>query len=464
MKDFFYKYSNREDLTAIRTTKEVISYKQLFELAKEISGYLIQNHFTSQKYVPIIASNSAEFIILIISLWNAGFVPVPLNTRWTEKEIELVLKRNQFDVIFFEKNFENKINHLDIKKFSINNLQSYKSNKTENIDYDESVVIFTSGTTDIPKGVVHTFTSLSNSILNSKEILNQNISDRWLASLPFYHIGGFQIICRALSSGCEIIISDDLDNNSIINCINKFNPTHISLVSTQLRRLIDSNVRLNPALKLTLIGGGFSDDELIIRSDKLGWKPYRVYGSSETASFVTAANANEIISKPRTVGKPMKNVLIKISNDNEVLISTESLFKYYLNDTDETNIKNKNGFYFSGDIGFIDGDDYLFIEARRHDLIITGGENVNPYEVENELIKISEIKEACVFPLQDAQWGQIVAAALVLKSEINQEKIECDLKKNLSSYKIPKKFFFVDEIPKTSLGKFERNKIREMFA
>jgi O-succinylbenzoic acid--CoA ligase len=464
MKDFFYKYSNREDLTAIRTTKEVISYKQLFELAKEISGYLIQNHFTSQKYVPIIASNSAEFIILIISLWNAGFVPVPLNTRWTEKEIELVLKRNQFDVIFFEKNFEYKINHLDIKKFSINNLQSYKSNKTENIDYDESVVIFTSGTTDIPKGVVHTFTSLSNSILNSKEILNQNISDRWLASLPFYHIGGFQIICRALSSGCEIIISDDLDNNSIINCINKFNPTHISLVSTQLRRLIDSNVRLNPALKLTLIGGGFSDDELIIRSDKLGWKPYRVYGSSETASFVTAANANEIKSKPRTVGKPMKNVLIKISNDNEVLISTESLFKYYLNDTDETNIKNKNGFYSSGDIGFIDGDDYLFIEARRHDLIITGGENVNPYEVENELIKISEIKEACVFPLQDAQWGQIVAAALVLKSEINQEKIECDLKKNLSSYKIPKKFFFVDEIPKTSLGKFERNKIREMFA
>ncbi|HEX9253509.1 MAG TPA: 2-aminobenzoate-CoA ligase, partial [Ignavibacteriaceae bacterium] len=121
-------------------------------------------------------------------------------------------------------------------------------------------------------------------------------------------------------------------------------------------------------------------------------------------------------------------------------------------------------FYHTGDLGFVDDDGYLFIEARRNDLIVTGGENVNPLEVEKALLKIPFVKDACVFPKQNKTWGQIVASAIVCyDSSVDGKFLREILKQNLAGYKIPKEFYFVDKLPKTSLGKLERNKIRKMF-
>ena len=328
----------------------------------------------------------------------------------------------------------------------------------------EAVVIFTSGSTGRPKGVVHSFSSLINSIENSNMVLNQQENDRWLASLPFYHIGGFQIICRSLFYGCSIILLESLQINDLAKSIKELNPTHLSLVSTQLERLIHHKVNPNESLRISLIGGGFSDDGLILKADKLGWKPFRVYGSSETASMVNAISSNEIISKPQSVGKPFSDVEIKISHDSEILIQSNSLFKKYLDDEKETASKLIDGFYHSGDLGFVDDDGYLFIEARRNDLIVTGGENVNPMKIKKALLQFQFIKDACVFPKQNKTWGQIVACALVVTdSLIDAKSIKEKLKLTLAGYKIPKDFYFVDELPRTSLGKLEREKIKKMF-
>lgn len=462
MKDFFYKYANRDDLIAIRTSANNITYKELFNSTEVLSAKLSAIDDLTNRFVPILSSNNSEFIRIILALWNKGFVPVPINARWTEIEIESVLTRHKFDLIFYQNIFFDKLKNIKIKKFSFDDLSSLPGKEIKSKSYDEALVIFTSGSTGEPKGVVHSFNSLAKSPINGAEILNQNISDRWLASLPFYHIGGFQIICRALASGCEIIIPDNLETESLKKAIQQFNPTHISLVSTQLQRLIECDTRLDKSLKLTLVGGGFSEDELIINSDKIGWRPIRVYGSSETASFITAASAEDIRKNPGTVGKPVNNTKIKLSDEDEILISTSSLFSYYLNNPEETKSKLKNGFYHSGDLGKISGE-YLFIEARRNDLIVSGGENVNPYEVEKALMEIQGIKEACVFPIEDNEWGQLVACAIVADKIISDEEIKKELKSKLAAFKIPKKFYFVNQLPKTSLGKIEREKIRVMF-
>uniref|UniRef100_A0A832G1T5 O-succinylbenzoic acid--CoA ligase n=1 Tax=Ignavibacterium album TaxID=591197 RepID=A0A832G1T5_9BACT len=463
MKEFFYTYSEREDLMAIRTDSESFSYKKLFELSEITARKIISIISTEQTYVPILSSNSSEFIITTIALWNLGLVPVPLNTRWTEKEISDVIFKNNLEVILFEKEFAVKLNSVRIKKISFDDLFNSHSESFHKKNNDEAVVIFTSGSSAEPKGVVHTFDSLANSIMNGGKILNQSIGDRWLASLPFYHIGGFQIICRALSSGCEIIIPTDLRFESIKNSVSNFKPTHISLVAAQLKRLIEEKIKPDKTLKVCLIGGGFSEDNLLIEAARNGWNPIRVYGSTETASFITAANAEEIIAKPNTVGRAVDNVRITISSEGEILISTKSLLKNYLNDEKAINEKIKNDFYHSGDLGKIDDNEYLFVDAKRTDLIVSGGENINPIEVENALLKIPSIKEACVFPIQDEYWGQIVAAALVINGSIDEEFLKNELKKNLASFKIPKKYFFVNELPKTSLGKIERDKVRKMF-
>lgn len=463
MKDFFYKYAQRDDLLSIRNNDRSFTYKELFNLSEKLSGAFDLKVISQQKYIPVLSSNSPEFIIITIALWNLGLTPVPLNTRWIESEISSVLNKYKIDILIYADKFVDKLSSLQIRKISFKELFEAESNSVVMKDNDEAVVIFTSGSSAQPKGVIHTFDSLSNSIMNGSKVLNQKAGDRWLASLPFYHIGGFQIICRALSTGCEIIIPDELKIQSIISSIIKFKPTHLSLVPTQLKQLLEESVPAPDELKICLVGGGFSEDSLIIDAADKGWKPVRVYGSTETASFVAAADVETIKKKSGTSGKAVENVKIKISSEDEILISTSSLFKAYLNDYNATNEKLKNNFYYSGDLGKLDEAEYLFIEARRTDLIVSGGENVNPFEVETALLKIESISEACVFPMQDEKWGQIVAAAIVVKKNTDEELIKSELKKKLAAFKIPKKFFFADELPKTSLGKIEREKIRRMF-
>ena len=155
---------------------------------------------------------------------------------------------------------------------------------------------------------------------------------------------------------------------------------------------------------------------------------------------------------------------INIAEDSEILVKSDSLFLKYLSDESETKLKLVDDYYYTGDLGFLDDDGYLFIEARRTDLIVTGGENVNPIEVEKAILKINGIKEVCVFPKPSKTWGQIVVCVIVKEDEsINGIIVKENLKKIIAGYKIPKEFIFTCELPKTGLGKLEREKIRKMF-
>lgn len=484
----FFNYCDSIELKSIIKSDTSISYKDLFIKANQLAYALSQKGINKNNYVALLINDHLDFIESVIALWCLGAVPVPLNTKMICTEIYSIIDEQDFKFLITDsnKNFGDTFKSLSLdsevgknelsrkdstsQRLTEINLTNLTLSSTSILNYsipdldNDAVVIFTSGSSGRPKGVVHTFASLINSIENGNEILNHMENDRWLASLPFYHIGGFQIICRSLYYGCSIIIPESLQTNHMVDAILKFKPTYLSLVSTQLDRLLNQKVIPDKSLKISLIGGGFVDDELMLESEKLGWKPFRVYGSTETASMITAISANEIKSKPLSAGKPFNNVQIIVSNESEILIKSKSLFKKYLDDETETKLKLSNNFYHSGDLGFIDDDGYLFIESRRNDLIVTGGENVNPFEVEKALLELSYIKEACVFPKQNKIWGQIIAAAIVLaNNSIDEKNIKESLKQKLAGYKIPKQFFFVDELPRTGLGKLEREKIRKMF-
>ena len=465
--DSFFSFTERADLTAIIKSDESISYKDLFTQAKQIAFVLSNKGIKKDNYIPLLIEDNFLFIKTVIARWFLGSIPVPLNTKLLDDEINSILDDHDFK--FLVTNKKSSFNHskkeleiIDFNKITISNDETQTFSIPTLVQ--EAVVIFTSGSTGRAKGVVHTFSSLINSIENGNEILNHKESDRWLASLPFYHIGGFQIICRSLYYGCSIIVPESLQTKQLADAILNYKPTHLSLVSTQLERLINQKVKPCKELQVSLIGGGFVDDELMFEADEFGWKPIRVYGSSETASMVTAISANEIKDKPQSAGKALKNVGVKTTEDSEILINSNSLFKKYLGDEKETASKLIDEFYHTGDLGFVDDAGYLFIEARRNDLIVTGGENVNPIEVEKALLQLPGIKEACVFAKSSKTWGQIIAAAIVIaESSVEEKTIKEMLKQKLAGYKIPKQFFFVDQLPRTSLGKLERNKIRKMF-
>ncbi len=232
---------------------------------------------------------------------------------------------------------------------------------------------------------------------------------------------------------------------------------------TTLDSLLKENVSPNKNLKYVFLGGGPSQTELITEAVKKSWPIVKVYGSTETCSMITALHPDEIKSKSDSSGKLIGQNKIKIMSKNkndfgEVAVFSKSLFKEYYNDQSTTNNKLKNGWYLTGDFGRIDNEDYLYIESRRDDLIISGGENITSYEVESAIKKHPFVKDVFVFALQDKTWGQIVCAAIVSET-ISEDVIKDFLKEKIASYKIPKRFFIVNEIPRNEMGKANRTEL-----
>ena len=458
---------------AIISSSITYTFDELKQLVLNRASSLKSQNICSGENVAIVSKNNIYYVIDTLALWQISAVPVLINTRLNESEIDEQLKLADCKSIIVQEEFKELFNGRD-KKFINNHLSEAGQNfigRDELKLSDSAVIIFSSGSTNKSKGIILSFNSLYNSALNSNKLLRYTQSDRWLASLPFYHVGGFSTITRSLIFGIPLIIPDSLSIDHLINSINNYQPTFLSLVSAQLKKVVDERMTPNQEMKNCLIGGGFSDSELMRNAYELGWPINVVYGATETSSFVSALLKDEFLMKSNSVGRAIPTNRIVVVDQNgielkpfeigEVAVQSNALMSGYLNE-DESKQTFRNGFYLTGDIGYLDEDDYLFIEGRKNFLISTGGENVNPAEVEKVLLQHPQITEAAVFPLKDQQWGEIIAAAIVTKDkspEISSDEFQIFLQDKISSFKIPKIFFFTDRIPKTELGKTEKDKL-----
>jgi O-succinylbenzoic acid--CoA ligase len=437
-------------------------------------------------YTIIVSDNNLEFILLIFALWKAGSVPVPLNTKLNAKEIESILTFLSPRFIYIDPNitFHPPAYSVVIKKdvlFSEDNLlyekikwpfdaiipDLFSQNET-------ALILFTSGSSGKPKGVELTFNNLRKSFGNSNSVLNQSNKDRWLASLPFYHIGGFSIIIRALLSGASIVLSPSLTTEDLAAEIKSRKPSLISFVSTQLKRFLEAGIYPNKILRCVLLGGGYIDDGLILQALENKWPVAKSYGSTETSSLITFLSCKIEKDKISSAGKPLNNNQIFIVDEKknilppnskgEIAVKGESCSVRYFNNPEETNNKFLDGIYYTGDHGFIDEDGYLFVEARRDDLIVTGGENVNPLEIEKVIKEFPGIINVSVFGEEDKEWGHIISAAVKIDpvKDFSTEMLKEYLLTKISSFKIPKKFYVVDEFPLSPLGKMLKDKLMEI--
>ena len=475
--DNFLLYKQNSNAKAIITSSINYTFAELREKVFQRASILIAQNITSGDFVGIIGKNDVDFVIDVLALWQLAAVPVPINTKLNNTDIEEQLTLANCDSFIVREEYGELVTNKKRNLISSNafKVELHTEYKTEINLSDSAVIIFTSGSTNKSKGIVLSFGSLYNSALNSNQLLRYTHSDRWLASLPFYHIGGFSTITRSLVFGIPLIIPDSLSVEHLLDSIHKYQPTFISLVSAQLKKIVDESISPNPELKNCLIGGGFSDIKLIKAAYELGWPVNLVYGSTETSSFVTALLKDEIMIKPNSVGRAVPTNKINIIDDEgnelkpfevgEIAVQTNSLMKGYLN-PEETSLVVRDGFYHTGDIGYLDEDGYLFLEGRKNYLISSGGENVNPVEIENALLSHPDISEAAVFPLKDEKWGEIIAAVAVLKKnapDLSYEEIKLFLQENLAAFKIPKKIFFEEQLPKTELGKVQKEKLIDRY-
>ncbi|MCU7526412.1 MAG: o-succinylbenzoate--CoA ligase [Ignavibacteria bacterium] len=474
---FFNKYLQLpEGSPAIISRDETITYSELIRRAGACAAFLRSMGVKKGMHAAILSSNNAEFIILIVALWNLGAVPVPLNVRLLDEDLEKLILHSEAEFVFIHEELKDRLSGIKSGRIIFPVLtkgEDTEESKRELNLNECALILYTSGTTGTPKGVMHTFSTLSGSATASDTLLRQSGKDRWLASLPFYHIGGFSIPVRALLYGAAVVIPQSLKTEDIAAAVEAFRPTLISFVTTTLRRLIEMGVKPNKELRFMLLGGGPVDSSLAQSALEENWRAVKVYGSTETATLVSAVEIEKHPEKLSSAGRALKGNIIMIIDEEgrevnlgqsgEIIVKGPSVMAGYWNNAEETSKKLIEGYYHTGDLGHMDSEGYLYVEARRTDLIISGGENVNPLEVEDAILRHPSVREACVFALEDREWGQTVAAAVIKKGDLQAEELAVFLRSHLASYKIPRRIFFTEELPRTSLGKMRRDYIREIF-
>lgn len=312
--------------------------------------------------------------------------------------------------------------------------------------------ILTSGSSGMPHAVSLSYGNHLFSAMGSAFNIGVDPSDRWLCSLPMSHISGLSIVMRSVIYGTAMVLNDRFDAAAVEAAVEEQGVTVISLVSTMLLRLLEKGVDLS-APRAILVGGGPVPRSVIDRALDKGAKVIQTYGLTETCSQVTTLEVKEARRKAGSVGRPLLTSHLRIQS-GEILVQGPTVSASAL---------DADGWLHTGDLGRIDEDGFLFVEGRADEMIITGGENVIPIEVEDVLMQHPGVLEAAVVGRPDPEWQQAVTAVIVSRpgETVSLEDIRRHCEGKLASYKIPKALETVAELPKTASGKLLRARLRD---
>lgn len=412
MEDLLYKASkNDPDGLFILSDQRSWTFREAHMLVQGTVDLLRKKGFEPGDFLGIATKDVRQTLLLLLASLRMGVVACLLSTRLPEEQLLFQARSLSCrDCIFAFKKREGRDEELgswDLSKIA--------------------TLVFTSGSTASPKAALH---SLGNHI-RSAEGANENCllraRDRWLLSLPLYHVGGLSIVFRCLLEGATLVLPPLQEH------LQRFSVTHLSLVSTQLQRLLDS-CRPPSSLKAVLLGGSAFSKGLIKRAYDEGWPLIMSYGLTEMSSQVCATALGDSLDCLYTSGRLLKGRELKIDEMGEILLRGDCLFWGYLGQEVQ-----KGQWFSSGDLGVLDGQGYLHVTGRKDRLFISGGENIQPEEIEKVLCDHPRVQRCYVRAVEDSEYGFRPVAY------IEGEKISVpDLRKYLESllprFKIPKSF------------------------
>ena len=482
----------RGDKIAIHDPLQTRTFRQINEAANKVVRLLRERGLKEGDAVALMCSNRAEFVEVLSGCLRGGYRLTPVNWHLNADEVEYIINDCDAKALFAETRYPSaltaKTPQVTLKVSIGDDAEGWESYAKLLGQFDGSDIadpvagsqmLYTSGTTGRPKGVYRRNTMAMPMVTVAEP------DDVQLCAGPAYHAAPLAFDVRSsMALGIPLVFIDRWDSEGVLKTIDKYKVTRAHLVPIMFQRLLNlpDEVRAKydvSSMRYIIHGAAPCPPE--VKKAMIDWvgpiiNEYYA-GSEGGAGFVVSSE--EWLKKPGTVGKLPDPSALRIVDDegNEVKqgesgtlyfkVSPIAPFEYY-KDPEKTAAAHKGDYFTLGDVGYLDEDGYLFLTGRTAECIISGGVNIYPQEIDNELIKHPAVEDACTIGVPNEEWGEEVKSVLTLSpgyvgSDALAKDIQGWAREHLAGFKVPRSIEFVEELPRSPAGKIQRKKVREPY-
>jgi acyl-CoA synthetase (AMP-forming)/AMP-acid ligase II len=452
--------------------------------------------------VAVLLPNGHHFVETFYGAARAGLVVVPLNLRLVADELAFMLRDSGATVLVFDAEYDAVVADLHGRRGSEDAtpvsdwLRVGVDGPAWALDFDALVerapadpvlvdtygadpvfIMYTSGTTGLPKGAVHTHDSVEWSVFTVLASVDVRFRDRYLISMPLFHVGALNPMVCCIYRGATIIMLRHFDAKRIWEVFRDEQTTITLAVPAMLNFMLptyDPELRQSLRLRWIMSGAAPVPPSLIESYGRLGFEVHQVYGLTETCGPACVISPDEALSHIGSTGKAFFHTDVRIVDDDgadlgpdvpgEVLVRGRHIMAGYWNRPEATAQTITDGWLHTGDIAVRDADGFIFIQDRIKDMIISGGENVYPAEIEDVLLSHPGIADAAVVGMPSVKWGESPLAVVVRDDpDLDEAAVLAHCSGKLARFKLPKRAVFTDVIPRTPTGKALKRQLREQF-
>jgi fatty-acyl-CoA synthase len=414
--------------------------------------------------VAYLGYNSPEMLVLLFALARLGAILVPLNWRLTPAEHKGILQDCAPKWIFHDGEFAGRAGDLGVP---VGKLEREAEKEPEGSDSDDVLIVYTSGTTGKPKGAVLRQSALLWNGFNAMHAHDMGQDDHALNVLPMFHVGGLNIqAVPALLAGATVTLHRRFDPGLWLEDVAKRRPTLSTLVPATMQALIShpawSRTDLS-SLKMVSTGSMVVPDSLIRAFHERGVKVGQIYGCTETSPLALVLLKEDAVRKAGSAGKPAPHCEVKLV-EGEIWVRGANVMRGYWGNPEITAAAlTADGWFRTGDLARVDDEGFHWIMGRSKDVIISGGENIYPAELENVLADCPAVLEAAVVGIEDPKWGEAPCACVVCKpgQTLDEKRVLALFRDRLARYKHPRRVVFLDGLPRNAMGKVQKSELKQ---
>lgn len=499
------------DRPAMIFEEKRFSYATVQERVNRLADALSKAGVGAGDRIATIQVNTNEHIEAYFAAAKLDAIYVPINFRVRNEELSFMLKDSEPKVLLAGGRYYDLVESVAKGVSSLRSLIALDGPRNSWLSYekflasgenedrypqgdndDTTIIMFTAGTTGTPKGVMLTYNSFSSYIMSNVQPADPDVEERNILTVPLHHIAGMQAVMSAIYGGRTLIIQRQFNPVEWMELVQREKANRAMMVPTMLKQLIDHpDFHKYDLSSLQVITYGAAPMPVTVIREAIRKLPntkfINAFGQTETASTITMlppedhdlsgapAMVEKKLKRLSSIGKPLEDVTVRIVDEDgsdvpcgqvgEIIASGPRLMKGYWHREDATKETMRNGWLFTGDLGYVDEDGYIFLAGRAKDFIKRGGEMISPDEVEQVLMSHPAVDEAAVIGVQDDYWGERVRAVVVKRPghEVSEQELIDHCHERLASYKRPESVVFTKELPRNPMGKVLKRVLREEF-